>query len=104
MEESIQYKTVIPINGDPYKTIAKDGMPIYLVSEYMKECRRTSSKYSNTAYTYVTNLIPFFRWLDSQKLTIEDIGLTPQNLSRSPLFSYFHLILFSSTACECRTG
>lgn len=75
LENSIQYKTVLPINGDPYKTIAKDGMPIYLVSEYIKDCQRTSSKFSNTAYTYVTNLLPFFRWLDSQRLTIEDITL-----------------------------
>jgi integrase/recombinase XerD len=75
LEESIQYKTVIPISGDPYKTIARDGIPIYLVSEYVKACQRTSTKYSNTAYTYVTNLFPFFCWLDSQNLTIEDISL-----------------------------
>lgn len=75
MEKSIQYKTVVPINGVPYKTIAKDGVPIYLVSEYIKDCQRTSSKFSNTAYTYVTNLFPFFCWLDSQNLTVDDITL-----------------------------
>jgi integrase/recombinase XerD len=73
--QSIQYKTVIPINGDPYKTIVKDGIPIYLVSEYIKSIQRTSTKFSNTAYTYVTNLFPLFRWLESQNLAIEDITL-----------------------------